>query len=677
MKKRTPNLKLSGRKLGVGFWRPIMLLCAAVYLTLAGFRAYAQTTTTLVPVSYSTTSGGDNAQPVGSSIDLLDESGTTNTWSKYVQFQSRTAGVAYVGTRNYNLSTSVVPGNITNIQVKINYLGPLPSVQTLTWSIYNWSTGSWVSIGTNAGVQGWAGWTTFTLQPTGTPANYVRASDGLIQLRTVSNNTADDANIDYEAVLVTYTPASDSSYYVSPLGSDSNSGSLSSPWKTAQKAANTVGPGATVYFRAGTYSQFDVNVSGSAAGGYITFTNYPGENAIIDGTGYTGSYDHGLIDIEYRNYIKIIGFEIRNASSSTTSFSPAGVVIKGSGSYIQILNCHIHDIQQTASSNGNAHGLLVRGEDANNILNNISIIGNEINSCVTGWSESLTVAGNTQYFTVANNTVHDNNNIGIDCTGLYSGMAGQARNGTVNGNTIYNCSTVRNPYYNTPSCAGLYVDGGTGITLERNSVHNCDYGVQISSENPGQVSSYVTVRSNLVYQNAVSGIGIGGYKSSGVGGTDHCTFVNNTLYSNDTNNWWGGEVHIGWTVTNNLFENNIIYAGSQNIFVKDVGDDGSPVGSFDYNEYFSTGGAAGSKWQWIGQTTWTNGFSAWQSTTGQDAHSSYADPLFVSTGGLNFDTSSGSPARDTGINLGAAVGTLDYARNPRIQGVIDRGAYEH
>ncbi len=655
----------------------LALLCAVAYLMVVGFAAHAQTTTTLVPVSYSTTSGSSNAQPVGSSIDVLDESGTTNTWSKYVQFQSRTSGIAYAGTRNYNLPTSIAPGSITNIQVKVNYLGPLTSVQTLTWSIYNWSTNSWVSIGTNAGVQGWAGWTIFSLQPTGTIANYVRASDGLIQLRTVSNNTADDANIDYEAVLVTYTPASGSSYYVSPSGNDSNAGSISSPWKTGQKAANTVGPGSTVYFRAGTYSQFDVNVSGSAAGGYITFTNYPNENAIIDGTGYVGSYDHGLIDIEYRNYIKIIGFEIRNASSSTSSFGPAGVVIKGAGSYIQVLNCHIHDIQQTASSNGNGHGLLVRGEDASNIMNNILISGNEINRCATGWSESLTVAGNTQYFTVANNSVHDNNNIGIDCTGLYSGTPGQARDGTVSSNTVYNCSTLHNSYYNSYSCAGLYVDGGTNITMERNTVHNCDYGIQISSETPGQVSSYVTVRSNLIYQNAASGIGIGGYQSSGVGGTDHCTFVNNTLYSNDTNNWWIGEIHIGWTVTNNLFENNIIYAGSQDVFVKDIGTDGSLVGSFDYNEYFSTGGATGSKWQWINQTTWMNGFSIWQSSTGQDAHSSYADPLFVSTSQFILDTSSGSPARNTGVNLGSIVGTLDYAGNSRIQSVIDRGAYEH
>src|SRR5207249_1741295 len=48
-------------------------------------------------------------------------------------------------------------------------------------------------------------------------------------------------------------PSSGSTFYVSPTGSDANAGSQASPWKTIQKAANTMNAGSTVIVQAGTY----------------------------------------------------------------------------------------------------------------------------------------------------------------------------------------------------------------------------------------------------------------------------------------------------------------------------------------------------------------------------------------------------------------------------------------
>jgi hypothetical protein len=42
-------------------------------------------------------------------------------------------------------------------------------------------------------------------------------------------------------------------YYVSTIGSDSNNGTFDAPWKTIQKACNTVIAGDTVCIEAGTY----------------------------------------------------------------------------------------------------------------------------------------------------------------------------------------------------------------------------------------------------------------------------------------------------------------------------------------------------------------------------------------------------------------------------------------
>src|SRR3989344_48489 len=61
-----------------------------------------------------------------------------------------------------------------------------------------------------------------------------------------------------------FSLGSGSTYYVSPLGSDTNPGTLISPFRTIQKAANTVTLGGTVRVLAGTYNEeVSITVSGT------------------------------------------------------------------------------------------------------------------------------------------------------------------------------------------------------------------------------------------------------------------------------------------------------------------------------------------------------------------------------------------------------------------------------
>ena len=182
--------------------RPLVTTLAALLFCTWSALGVAQTETTLVPTSYTTTSGTDGGQPVASSIDILDESGSTNTWAKYVEFQTAPS-VNYAGYQVFTLPTGVSPSSITAMQVKVNYDGPLQSTQTWTWQIFNWSTASYANIGTNAGVRGWGAWTILTFNLSGTFADYVRTSDRQIRLQLLSNNTADNVDIDYQAVVVT------------------------------------------------------------------------------------------------------------------------------------------------------------------------------------------------------------------------------------------------------------------------------------------------------------------------------------------------------------------------------------------------------------------------------------------------------------------------------------------
>ena len=472
-------------------------------------------------------------------------------------------------------------------------------------------------------------------------------------------------------------------YFVSNTGSNSNTGSISSPWATPQYAANIVGAGSTVYLMAGSYTPFDVNVSGSAVGGYITFTNYTGQSPTIDGTTLTGTGEAGLVQITNENYITISGLNITNASTSSTSLSPDGVLVNGSDNHININNNTIHNIVTTATGTyASAHGILVRGDSLSGDIDNITINNNQVYSLQTGKSESVTLNGDVTAFTVSNNTIHDNDNIGLDLAGGYgvSTLVDQTRNGEVNNNTIYNCSTLTNPNYDTNSCAGLYFDGSTNIVAERNTIHNNDDGVAVGAETSGKLSSYITVRSNEIYSNAISGLVLGGY-SSGNGGLSDCTLVNNTLYGDDTNDWYNGEVQIRYGAVGNLIENNIVYALSQGVFVRDAATDNDAIGTIDYNCYYSTGGASNSLWVGLGGgSTYITSFANWKTDSTQDSDSVFGDPLFVSLTTPNFNLSSGSPALDTGnYGLGSSdYGALDFAGNARTIGsTIDMGAYEN
>ncbi len=478
--------------------------------------------------------------------------------------------------------------------------------------------------------------------------------------------------------------ATGTTYYVSTAGSDTNSGAFTAPWRTLQHAANSVHPGDTVYARAGVYNEVvTIPSSGSSSAGYITFSSYPGELAIVDGTGLSvPNGQWGLFTLENQSYVVINGFEIRNFSTSSTADVPIGVYIFGAGNNVQVVNNHIHNIVTTAKGcNANAFGLTVYGTQAPASIYGLAISGNQVDHLTTGCSESLSVDGNVTNFAIVNNLVHDNNNIGIDAIGyegVSSGTYDQARNGEIRGNTVYSITSYGNPAYGNQYAAdGIYIDGGTQITIEQNLIHNVDLGIELASEHKNKYTSYVTARNNVIYADNSNGISIGGY-ASGVGGTQNCTIVNNTLYGNDTKNTGSGEFQIQYHDSSNIFENNILYATTQGLLVNGYTKNSSTPATIDYNLYYSTIGASKAQWLYQGKTY--TGYSTYLSKTGNDKHSpAFSDPKFVSlTTQPNLDLQSGSPAINVGTNLGVSVvGSVDFNGNPRVQNEeINLGAFE-
>jgi hypothetical protein len=489
---------------------------------------------------------------------------------------------------------------------------------------------------------------------------------------------------------------SGSTFYVSKSGSNSNSGSYTAPWLTIQHAANSVTAGATVYVEAGVYNE-SVNFPASgAASNYITFASYPGQTATIDGTGVSVTGTQGLINIINQSYIRVSGFEIRNYTTASASLTPAGIWVTGSGTGLQLLNNIVHNITTTSEKNGNAFGIAVYGTSSMPITN-LTISGNQVYSLRTGESESLNVDGNVTYFTITNNIVHDNDNIGIDAIGFEGvGPTGfdQAKYGEISGNTVYNISGITNPGEGKSYDAdGLYCDGCAYMIFERNTIYNCDIAMEAASEHKGHSSSYVTIRNNLFYDSNAVGVTIGGYSNT-VGASDHVVIVNNTLYNNNTKNQ-GAEFQIQYhsgSASGNIFENNIVYAGTQNVwiysFVKPTTSYPAPPATLNWNLYYSTAGyVSGTSIDWADKSNYKT-YAAYQSGSGEDANSPVANPDFDHVGS-NFDVASNSPAINAGsTSLPCSVGycgsgtsiygSTDYAGNPRVNssGQINIGAYE-
>jgi Right handed beta helix region len=481
---------------------------------------------------------------------------------------------------------------------------------------------------------------------------------------------------------------SNSVFYVSTNGNDSNPGTETSPWRTIQHAADTARAGSVVNVRGGIYEELvSIHESGNASDGYITFRSYPGETAILDAGRFTPTSRSGILTIHNQSYVRIEGFEIRNFHTAEHRLAPLGIDISGAGSHIEILRNNVHHIEQTfpgrdrPGSGGNGFGIAVYGTSAKAPITDLIIDGNEVHHLKTGSSESLVVNGNVTNFRITHNIVHDNNNIGIDVIGFErtapDPAVDQARDGVVSGNLVYDITSRGNPAYgDEQNSDGIYVDGGTRILIEQNVMHDVDFGIELASEHKNRATSYVIARNNLIYHSHTAGVSIGGYAPDR-GHTEHCRVVNNTLYENDTSATGSGEFQMQWNMADDAFENNIVYAGPRCLFslTRSQVDPSKPPVTIDYNLYYCASGAHTSKWAGVSATV--TGFDKYVDATGNDHHSRFADPDFADSAKNDFHLRSDSPALSAGTTEGMPVGELDLDGSPRVRsGKIDIGCYQ-
>lgn len=324
-------------------------------------------------------------------------------------------------------------------------------------------------------------------------------------------------------------------YYVAPTGNDANNGSLASPFRSITKGAAAARPGDTVSVRGGVYNEIVKAPVKGTASARITIQSYPGEKAIIDGTGTAASTD--LVQLGNAEYADFTGFEVRNS----TRLGIAGWGAKN----VRILNNTVTRSHRGAIYVGySAPGTVSDITIADNIVYN-SVLENQLHNMNGGWGQSISV----QYAdraTITRNRVYENDGEGI--------VVVSSDNVLVQANEVSDSFSV-----------GIYLDNAQYTTVDGNFVYstgNSRYfrsgypasGIATANETYATANPLTDVKiTNNIVVDARYGFYYGAFEAGG--GLKNTTVANNTFYKARTAMvWLEADAH-----ANNAFQNNIFF----------------------------------------------------------------------------------------------------------------------
>ncbi len=433
-------------------------------------------------------------------------------------------------------------------------------------------------------------------------------------------------------------------YYVSSsAGSDTASGDINHPWRTIQHATKVLRAGDTVFIRKGTYyGPIFIRRSGSASGGYIVYRNYPNETPII--TSNTPNCKGGVNPLcrtptlsgQGVSYIKIIGLHFYRANAENITFGGPGSHIEIRNNTVSEQNAQVLDLPPPHHRLG--HAISIRTKK-NAPMSHIIIDGNHVHHNHTGhvkaYDEALTVLGTVSYFQVTNNIVHDNDFIGLDVIGHYKGpfgSFGMCRYGIVAGNKSYRNSR-KAPWLWS---AGLYLDGGEYVIVERNEVHdNQAPGISVNQEAPADRVGPVIVRFNRIWSNGKYSFSIGASTTSTLYDS---VFVHNTTYGSRQNT----EVYL-FNGKNIAVKNNIFFKLANTAFIIDMkGRLTDSTWILDHNAYAPASPTSIRLGRY-------RGLNSYRASTGKGKHSiAISNPGLTDPAKGNFALKASSPCIDKG-----------------------------
>jgi hypothetical protein len=297
--------------------------------------------------------------------------------------------------------------------------------------------------------------------------------------------------------------------YVSPGGSDTDTGSAAAPFRTIQRAANAATPGTTVHVTPGTYPETIISTISGTSAQRIAFVSDTKWAAKIIAP--PDSRDTILWQAKGR-FTDIVGFEFSAAGSPVVR---TGIDL--SGGYSSARNNRLHHIGNLPLE-----------------------CGSNIGAAISAASDPVADG----HAGITGNVVHD---IGQDASCSIHGIY-LATSGVIKNNLLHSIGW---------GAIHLWKDN-RNIQVANNTVFNSLYGIVYGTGDQAHSASpadYIDVSNNIIYDNTI-GIRNGDLGTLGT----HNTFTNNLVFNNATN-WYTSTPHTGDVVANPQFVNYIRTGG--------------------------------------------------------------------------------------------------------------------
>jgi hypothetical protein len=440
------------------------------------------------------------------------------------------------------------------------------------------------------------------------------------------------------------------SLYISPAGSDNNSGTIDKPLATLQAAIYRATPGTTINLRGGTYKLAQAVWFGEKNSGTdsapILIQSYPGEKAILDG----GKVATHCLLMGGNQYVTISSLECQYTSES-------GFVVTGSR-HIKFINNTVHHTPFTGIA---TYSLPVQsgGQTINQRSSNILMQGNKV--FLTNLKNSGANKGKSDFG-----------------SGIH---AVSSDNVEMNHNSVYNnygegitCSDTKckisNNYLWDNYGVQIYLNSARDSVIERNfaiSYGNQDFyrstgsgfepaaGIQLANESTDPAIAPLNnniIRNNIVV-NSSYGFFYGNYSNNS--GIKSNRGMKNT------------------TVANNTFVN------AMHILVYADADSNNSGNTFMSNIFYQTKG--GYMTYLPNKSGLSFSYNLWNGGSGEVAAGPgdiYANPKLVNAGSSRPDDYKllpDSPAKDVGITIKSVIDDFFGTQRP-INGIVELGAHE-
>jgi hypothetical protein len=397
-------------------------------------------------------------------------------------------------------------------------------------------------------------------------------------------------------------------HYVSPSGNDLNAGTSSAPWRTIQKAANTVVAGDTVILMNGTYEEPSINMArGGTALAPVTFKAQNKWQAVI--SSYSGCNPGISVSA---SYITLQDFRMTTSPKNVT----CGVY---SSANIDIRAWEARTPTPSSPSTGRT-GHISRGLKLDGLNRALAWKSNQDDTIL----ENCVINSAVEAMLNSNNILRNNEITGQDQGGNSIISKGGARNTLIYNNLIHN--KARN---------------GSGIVLGGGSCDACHF----------DMSTNIEAYNNAAFNNIIINESGSYFNAIVFQGPKDSSFFNNVVIGGGISMYQGGR-NTGPqapaenpSIKNNIFVCNgsaagyIAYVGSFNV---------------DYNNFYNCTGVPSQAHAITGNPMFVNQASDWHLQPGSPAINSGAALTMPAYGGgtLNISFDKNGVVRSTPWDLG-------------------------